>query len=135
MLVRLEQFTKGWKKRLEELEIKGRIETIPTTAFLRSTRILRKVLETWGDLLSLRYQWTITSLPWREKLTRINLIITLPFVFCFFSKHWIMGRKMTSLSRYDAYILFYCEWISTYSIAQSAGGGVVEYTYCFSAEG
>ena len=36
----------------EDLEIKGRVETIQTTALLRSARILRKVLESWGDLLS-----------------------------------------------------------------------------------
>ena len=33
-------------KRLENLEIKGRVETIQTTALLRSARILRRVLET-----------------------------------------------------------------------------------------
>ena len=37
-------------KRLEELEIRGQAETIQTTALLRSPRILRSVLETWGDL-------------------------------------------------------------------------------------
>ena len=34
------------ERRLEELEIGGRIETIQTTVLLRSTRILRRVLET-----------------------------------------------------------------------------------------
>ena len=34
------------KKRLEELEIRGRTETIKTTALLRLAGILRKVLET-----------------------------------------------------------------------------------------
>ena len=33
------------------------VETIQTTALLRSARILRRVLETWGDLLSLELQW------------------------------------------------------------------------------
>ena len=33
-------------RRLEELEIGGRIETIQTTTLLRSSRILRRVLET-----------------------------------------------------------------------------------------
>ena len=32
----------------------GRIETILTTTLLRSAKILRRVLETWRDLLSLR---------------------------------------------------------------------------------
>ena len=46
--------TKGLFKGLEDLEVWGRVETIQTTALLRTARILRRVLETWGDLLSLR---------------------------------------------------------------------------------
>ena len=34
------------EKRLEDLEIRGRIETIQTTALLQSARILKRVLET-----------------------------------------------------------------------------------------
>ena len=37
---------KGLERSLDELEIRGRIETIQTTALLRSARILRRVLET-----------------------------------------------------------------------------------------
>ena len=37
---------KGLIKGLEDLEIKGQMETIQTTALLRSARILRRVLET-----------------------------------------------------------------------------------------
>ena len=47
-------------KRLEDLEIRGRVVTIQTTELLRSARILR-VLETWGDLLSLKRQWKTIS--------------------------------------------------------------------------
>ena len=43
----------GPQKGSKQLEIRGRIETIHTTALLRSVRILRRVLETGGDLLSL----------------------------------------------------------------------------------
>ena len=53
----LETIPKGLVKEQEELEIRGRAQTIQTTALLRSARILRIVLETWGDLLSLRLQW------------------------------------------------------------------------------
>ena len=49
--------TKGLLKGPEDLEVGGRVETIQTTALLRTVRILRKVLETWGDLLSLKLQW------------------------------------------------------------------------------
>ena len=41
---------KGLGTRLEELEIRGQAETT------QQTRILRRILETWGDLL-LRLQW------------------------------------------------------------------------------
>ena len=49
--------TKGLLKGLDDLEVGGLVETIKTTALLRTTRILRRVLETWGDLLLLRLQW------------------------------------------------------------------------------
>ena len=48
--------TKGLLKGLEDLEVGGRVETIQTPALLRTVRILRRVLETRGDLLSLRLQ-------------------------------------------------------------------------------
>ena len=46
--------TQGLIKGLEDLEIKGRVETIQTTPLLGSARILRRVLDTWRDLLSLK---------------------------------------------------------------------------------
>ena len=60
--------TKGLWVGLEDLEIGRRVETIQTTALLRTARILRWVLETCGDLLSLRIQWKTISLHWCEKL-------------------------------------------------------------------
>ena len=42
--------TKGLVKGLEDLEVGGRVETIQTTTFLRTVRIL----EILGDLLSLK---------------------------------------------------------------------------------
>ena len=53
--------TKGLLKGLEDLEVGGRVETIQTTAFLRTARIPRSVLENWGDLLSLKLQWKTIS--------------------------------------------------------------------------
>ena len=52
--------TKVLWKGLEDLEVRGRMEAIQTTA-LRTARILRRVLETWGDLLSLKVQWKTIS--------------------------------------------------------------------------
>ena len=53
--------TKGLLKGLEDLEVGGRVEIIQTTALLRTARILRRVQETWGDLLSLKLQWKTIS--------------------------------------------------------------------------
>ena len=53
--------SKGLVKGLKDLEIKRQVETIQMTAFLRLSRILRKVLESWGDLLSLKIQWKTIS--------------------------------------------------------------------------
>ena len=53
--------TKGLLKGLASLEVGGRVETIQTTALLRTARIMRRVPETWGDLLSLKLQWKTIS--------------------------------------------------------------------------
>ena len=53
---------------LEDLEVGGRVETIQTTALLKTARILGRVLATWGDLLSLNLQWKTISLRWCDKL-------------------------------------------------------------------
>ena len=53
--------TKGLLKGLEDLEAGGQEETIQTTILLRPARIPRRVLETWGDLLSLKLQWNTIS--------------------------------------------------------------------------
>ena len=52
--------TKGLVQGLEDLEMTGLVETVQTTALLRSAKTLR-VLDTWGDLLSLKFQWKIIS--------------------------------------------------------------------------
>ena len=46
---------KGLERELKELEIRGRIKTIQTTALLRSARILGRVLEICENLLSHRF--------------------------------------------------------------------------------
>ena len=48
--------TKGLLKGPEDLEVGGQVETIQTTALLRTARILRRVLETCEDLLSFKLQ-------------------------------------------------------------------------------
>ena len=53
--------TKWLLKGLEDLEVGGWVETIQTTEFLKMARILRRVLETWRDLLSFNLQWKTIS--------------------------------------------------------------------------
>ena len=60
--------TKGLLKGLQVLEVGGRVETIQTTALLKTARILRRVLETWGDFLSPNFQWKTISVNWWENL-------------------------------------------------------------------
>ena len=48
-------------KGLYDLEAGGRVETIQTTALWKTAKILRKVQETWGDMLSLKLQWKTIS--------------------------------------------------------------------------
>ena len=50
----LRTVTKGLVQGLEDLEVTRRVETLQNTALLRSARILRRILETWEDLLSLK---------------------------------------------------------------------------------
>ena len=47
----LDTVTKWLVQGQEDLEIRGRVETNQATALLRSVKILRRVMETWGDLL------------------------------------------------------------------------------------
>ena len=53
--------TKGLVKGLEDLGVGGQVVIIQTTILLRTVNILRRVLETWGDLLSLKLQWKTFS--------------------------------------------------------------------------
>ena len=66
--------TKGLLKGLDDLEVGGQVDTIQTTALLRTARIQRRFLETWGDLLSIKLQWKTISLNWCEKLSLLLLL-------------------------------------------------------------
>ena len=62
--------TKRLLKGLEDLEIRGRVNAIQPATLLRMARILRRVLETRRDLLSLKLKWkTITKCRY-TKLSR-----------------------------------------------------------------
>ena len=50
----LSAVTKGLVQGLEDMKIRWRVESIQTMALLTFARILRRILETWRDLLSLK---------------------------------------------------------------------------------
>ena len=59
---------------IKELEIRGRVKTMKSKAFIRSARISRKVLKTWGDLLSRRLKRKTT----RSENSQMSKIIIIP---------------------------------------------------------
>ena len=61
--------TKGLLKGLEDLEVAWRVETIQSTTLLRTTRILKRVLEIWGSFLSHKLQLKTISYNWCKKKT------------------------------------------------------------------
>ena len=75
IIAALDKVYKGLLKGHEILEKTGRVETTQTTTLLRTIRIPRRVLETWGDLLSLKLPWKTISYHWCEKLWRSKIIL------------------------------------------------------------
>ena len=67
--------TKGLIQRQEDLEIRGREENIQTSVFLRSARILRKVLDICGDLLLLK-PLTNTGVKTSPRTGRVETVQT-----------------------------------------------------------
>ena len=57
--------TKALVEGLEELEIRALVDTLQITALLRSARILRRFLETWGDLETLKLHWNTINWSWK----------------------------------------------------------------------
>ena len=55
VIVTFSTVNKGLLMGLEDLKVGVRVETIQNTALLRTARILKSVLGTWGDLLSLKF--------------------------------------------------------------------------------
>ena len=73
------------------------METIKTTAFLGSTRILRRELETGGDLWLLRLQWKPTSQRWCEKLVRSKIIIIIIIIITRKNNNTTGGNKSETI--------------------------------------
>ena len=65
---------KGLERLLNEWETRDEQRLSKKKALLRSTRILRSVLETREDLLLLILQLNVTDERWREELTRKEMI-------------------------------------------------------------
>ena len=61
VIAALGTFTKRWVQEVDDLEIRRQKKTTQTPGLLRSVRVLCRILETWCDLLPLRFQWKILS--------------------------------------------------------------------------
>ena len=70
-------------KGLDQLEIERGIETIQTRGWLTSTRVQRKVMETWEDLQSLKNQTRYTNVNWCEQIVRSKIIKMLLLLLLF----------------------------------------------------
>ena len=73
------------KRGQEELEIGGQIETIRTTTLLISTRILRRVLETWGDFNQTPVKDHQLSPVWKPRKEYFIIFLRESFFFFFTS--------------------------------------------------
>ena len=62
------RMTNGLLKGPEDLSVGSLGETIQTTELLKTARILRRVLEIWGDLLLLNLKWKTISIHWCQNL-------------------------------------------------------------------
>ena len=107
--------TKGLLKGLEDLKVGSQVETIRTTALLKTARILRRVLETWGDLLSLNLLWKTISLRWCEcdvnnnnnnvePPARISLTLSLHFSLSFIASSRSSGLHPVSSQSCSMYV-------------------------------
>ena len=81
---------KGLVKGRKDLEIRGQVETIQMTVLLRLARILRWVLEIWGDLLPLKLQWkpSAKGVKNSQRSKIIIMIIIFIIIISAFSCSW-----------------------------------------------
>ena len=79
-------------KDLEELEIRGRIKTIKTTALLKLTRKLRRVLETCYRSTSLQSQWVEAGM----KILQVKKIMIIMILTQGKNQTW-QAKKFTSI--------------------------------------
>ena len=86
---------KALEKSVEELEISGRIEIIQATELVRMVIILRRVLEMWGDLVSLRLQRKTICLCWCETLAT-SIMITIEIWKMFYTPTRINNGSLKS---------------------------------------
>ena len=97
--------SKNLKKKLVGLEIKRKIRTVQTKALLRSARILRRVLESWGDC---HLEFQKDQLVWKKKETMM-IICCCPLYICLLSDmirvFWNNENTYVSLKKYQKY---YC---------------------------
>ena len=78
-------------------------ETIQTTALFRSTRILRRVLETWADLLSLRLSGKPSANPGMKNSQMSKIMIKVKLVTLVESDPKAPFSKATTLRGWEGH--------------------------------
>ena len=97
-------------KGLKELEIGERIETIQTTSLLRSARIPRRVLETWGDLLSLQLQWKPSAnASVKNYLEGVPSTPQHYFPYLWVLFQWLQVQFVSTSRSYTIFLRLYCK--------------------------
>ena len=66
----LGRISKGLVQRLKDFKMRVQAETTKTRPLLKSTRLLRRIMKTWGDLTSLKLQWETVIKNWYENLLK-----------------------------------------------------------------
>ena len=103
--------TKGLLKGLNGLEVGGRVETIQTTALLRTARILKRVLETWGDLLSSNSSERLSANTDVKNSQGVNNNVSSSFLWYTnnnLSNHTYQRHKHRKWTREDNKLVLHC---------------------------
>ena len=111
--------TKGLIQGLEGLII-GLVVNIQTSELLRSARTLRRVLDTWGDLLSLRLQWKNHQLTLMWKIHRDsvnNRCILQPEPTATQNTRWVESYPSAEIQ--SVYSAALADWATIHSLGES----------------
>ena len=90
--------------RTGDLEIRGRVETIQSTALLRSAKIVRRFPETWGN-------FTVTQTPMRNYLlTLVWKTLKMIILIIIIIIAWELKKTTDHCNWCHSHLHMYCIW-------------------------